>query len=101
MAAPAVDEDEALAARAAAGEEPAFEELVARYQSRVYRLACRLSGSEGHAKDVLQETFLAVHRGIRAFRAESRFSTPTSCLSCAHSQRCPRPTPSPARSPFR
>ena len=75
MAAPAVDEDEALAARAAAGEEPAFEELVARYQARVYRLACRLTGSEGDAKDVLQETFLAVHRGLPAFRGESRFST--------------------------
>jgi RNA polymerase sigma-70 factor, ECF subfamily len=75
MAAPAVDEDEALAARAAAGEEPAFEELVARYQARVYRLACRLTGSEADAKDVLQETFLAVHRGLPAFRADSRFST--------------------------
>jgi len=75
MATPAVDEDEALAARAAAGEEPAFEELVARYQARVYRLACRLTGSEGDAKDVLQETFLAVHRGLPAFRGESRFST--------------------------
>ena len=75
MAAPAVDEDEALAARAAAGEEPAFEELVARYQARVYRLACRLTGSEGDAKDVLQEAFLAVHRGLPAFRADSRFST--------------------------
>jgi hypothetical protein len=39
MTAPAADErDEALAARAAAGEELAFEELVSRYQARVYRL---------------------------------------------------------------
>ncbi len=75
MAAPAADDDEALAARAAAGEEPAFEQLVVRYQARVYRLACRLTGSEGDAKDVLQETFLAVHRGLPAFRADSRFST--------------------------
>ena len=38
MTVPAADEgDEALAARAAAGAEPAFEELVARYQARVYR----------------------------------------------------------------
>jgi RNA polymerase sigma-70 factor (ECF subfamily) len=48
---------------------------VARYQARVYRLACRLTGSEGDAKDVLQEIFLAVHRGLPAFRAEARFST--------------------------
>jgi RNA polymerase sigma-70 factor (ECF subfamily) len=76
MPAPAVEEgDEALAARAAAGEEPAFEELVSRYEARVYRLACRLTGNEGDANDVLQEAFLAVYRGLPGFRAESRFST--------------------------
>jgi len=75
MATPVAEEDEALAARAAAGEEPAFEELVARYQARVYRLACRLTGNEGDAKDVLQETFLAAYRGLPGFRADSRFST--------------------------
>jgi RNA polymerase sigma-70 factor (ECF subfamily) len=76
MAAPAADEgDEALAARAAAGEEPAFETLVSRYEGRVYRLACRLTGDESDARDVLQETFLAAYRGLPAFRGDSRFST--------------------------
>jgi RNA polymerase sigma-70 factor (ECF subfamily) len=76
MAAPAGGEDdEALAARAAAGEELAFEELVSRYQARVYRLACRLTDDEGDAKDVLQEAFLAAYRGLPAFRADARFST--------------------------
>jgi RNA polymerase sigma-70 factor (ECF subfamily) len=76
MAAPAADEDdEALAARAAAGEEPAFEELVRRYRARVYRLACRLAANEADAKDVLQETFLSAYRGLPGFRADARFST--------------------------
>jgi RNA polymerase sigma factor (sigma-70 family) len=76
MAAPAADEaDEALAARAAAGEDSAFEALVCRYEARVYRLACRLTADDADAKDVLQETFLAVYRGLAAFRGESRFST--------------------------
>lgn len=75
MAAPAAEEgDEALAARAAAGDEPAFEALVSRYQARVYRLACRLT-DEADAKDVLQEAFLAAYRGLPAFRGEARFST--------------------------
>lgn len=75
MAAPAAEEgDEALAARAAAGAEPAFEALVSRYQARVYRLACRLT-DEADAKDVLQEAFLAAYRGLPAFRGEARFST--------------------------
>jgi RNA polymerase sigma-70 factor (ECF subfamily) len=76
MAVPAADEaDDALAARAAAGDERAFEQLVSRYQARVYRLACRLTADDGEAKDVLQETFLAAYRGLPSFRGESRFST--------------------------
>lgn len=67
--------DETLAARAAAGDVPAFEEIVARYQARVFRLACRLTGNESDAADVLQETFLRVYRGLGSFRGASRFGT--------------------------
>ncbi len=71
----AVIADETLAAQAAAGDDVAFEELVARFRERVYRLACRLTGDEDEAGDVLQETFLAVCRHLAAFRGDSRFST--------------------------
>lgn len=67
--------DEALAQRAAEGDESAFEALVTRFQERVYRLARRLTGSEGDAEDVLQETFLQAYRGLATFRGEARFST--------------------------
>jgi len=67
--------DEQLAARAAAGDQPAFEAIVLRYQARVYRLAWRLTGNEGDAADAVQETFLRVYRGMASFRAASRFST--------------------------
>src|SRR5574341_760984 len=67
--------DEALAARAVAGDEPAFEDLVRRYQARVYRLAARLTGNDGDAQDALQETFLQVYRNLGGFRREARFST--------------------------
>jgi RNA polymerase sigma-70 factor (ECF subfamily) len=66
--------DEALAARAAAGDDFAFEAIVGRYQARVFRLACRLT-SDTDAPDVLQETFLQVHRHLPSFRGESRFGT--------------------------
>lgn len=67
--------DETLAACAAAGDEAAFEEIVARYQGRVFRLASRLTGNDGDAADVLQDTFLQVYRGLGSFRGESRFGT--------------------------
>jgi RNA polymerase sigma-70 factor (ECF subfamily) len=67
--------DEALAARAAAGDDPAFEDLVIRYQARVFRLARRLTGDDGDAQDALQEAFLQVYRGLPSFRGDARFST--------------------------
>jgi len=66
--------DEALAIDAAAGDDHAFEAIVRRYQGRVFRLAGRLT-SETDAPDVLQDTFLQVHKHLPSFRGESRFST--------------------------
>jgi len=66
--------DETLAARAAAGDDHAFELLVERYQGRIFRLACRLT-SDTDAPDVLQETFLQAYRHLSSFRGESQFGT--------------------------
>ena len=75
MIVPAVESsDETLAARAADGDDAAFETLVRRYQHRVYRLACRLT-SQTDAPDVLQETFLQVYRNLHTFRGDAQFST--------------------------
>jgi RNA polymerase sigma-70 factor (ECF subfamily) len=74
MASMTESSDEALAARAAAGEDTAFETIVERYQARVYRLACRLT-SETEAPDVLQETFLQAYRHLADFRGDAQFRT--------------------------
>lgn len=71
----AIADDEALAARAAAGDGRSLEELVLRFQERVYRLALRLTGDPSDAADVVQETFLAVCRHLGEFRGAARFST--------------------------
>ena len=59
--------DELLAARAATGDDAAFETLVVRYQHRVFRLACRLA-NETDAPDIMQDAFLQVYRHISTFR---------------------------------
>jgi RNA polymerase sigma-70 factor (ECF subfamily) len=66
--------DEALAARAALGDHHAFDEITIRYQSRVYRLACRMVGHDD-APDVMQQAFLSVYRNLASFRNEARFGT--------------------------
>ena len=74
MAVPEDTSDEALATRAALGDNHAFDEITIRYQARVYRLACRLVGVDD-APDVMQEGFLSVYRNLASFRHEARFGT--------------------------
>jgi RNA polymerase sigma-70 factor (ECF subfamily) len=67
--------DEALVARAAAGDVPAFEELVRRYQDRVHNFALRWTGNPADAEEVTQEAFLKAFRALPRFRGDAKFST--------------------------
>jgi RNA polymerase sigma-70 factor, ECF subfamily len=69
--APPADPDLELVRRAQAGEFAAFEELVGRFQNRVYALALRIVGEAHDAEDVTQQTFLSLIEHIRDFRGES------------------------------
>ncbi len=72
----AVDDPDRVEVTAArAGDEAAFERLVARHEGTLYRLARRLLGDEEEALDAVQETFLRIYRGLGAFRGEARFRT--------------------------
>jgi RNA polymerase sigma-70 factor (ECF subfamily) len=53
----------------------AFDELVNRYQSKIYRLARRLTETEEDAEDVLQEAFVKAYKSLGGFKGKSRFST--------------------------
>ena len=57
--------DEVLARRAADGDESAFEELVVRYQDRLYTLALRITLSDADAYDCVQEGLVSAWRGLR------------------------------------
>ena len=65
------DPDRDLVRRAQAGEFAAFEELVGRFQDRVYSLALRILGAAHDAEDAAQQTFLSLIEHIRDFRGES------------------------------
>ena len=68
-------DDAGLVARLQAGEGPAFEELVRRYQHRVFGVAVRMLGNGAEAEEVAQEVFLRAHRAIGEFRGEAKLST--------------------------
>ena len=67
--------DEQLVARAQAGDLPAFEELVQKYQREVYGLACRMVSDPEEAKDLAQQAFLQAFVHIRSFRQDAQFRT--------------------------
>lgn len=70
------DRDETnLLDAARAGDADALEALLARYQSRIYRFSMKMCRDPEDARDVLQDTLLAMARGLGDFRGESAIST--------------------------
>jgi RNA polymerase sigma-70 factor (ECF subfamily) len=68
------DEGE-LVARLRAGDEDAFRALVTMYQARLLRLAQTVVVRRPVAEEVVQETWLAVVRGVDRFEGRSSFKT--------------------------
>lgn len=76
VAAPALPvPDEELVRRAQAGNNEAFEELVRRYERKVYNITYRLMGNEQDASEALQDAFLRAYRFIHKFQFKSSFFT--------------------------
>ena len=67
--------DQELVERILAKDVQAFNELVSRYENKVYRLAIKLTRNETLAEEVLQEVFLRVYEKLHTFRGESQFSS--------------------------
>lgn len=69
------DDVDELIEEAKAGDHDAFEELVRQTYTDTYTLAFRLVGDEEDARDVVQETYLRAHKGLKRFRGDAQFST--------------------------
>ena len=67
--------DERLLAAARAGDKQALEALLERHQEQVYRFGMKMCRDPEDARDVLQDTLLAMARSVRDFRGASSLST--------------------------
>jgi RNA polymerase sigma-70 factor (ECF subfamily) len=64
-----------LIIRAQNGNISAFEELIYNYDKKVLALAMKYVKNEDDAKDIYQDVFIRVFRGLKKFQFKSEFST--------------------------
>ncbi|MEP6915923.1 MAG: sigma-70 family RNA polymerase sigma factor [Acidobacteriota bacterium] len=70
-----IDADSDLISRAAAGDPSAFQALVERHRSMVYRVAYQFAGNHHDAEDIAQEVFIKVYRSLDRFRQDAQLSS--------------------------
>src|SRR5215831_11577432 len=70
-----IDDEAAIVAQARQGDAKAFNELLRRYERKIFRLAMHITQNREDAEDVLQETFLRAYEHLDQFQGQSKFYT--------------------------
>lgn len=71
----AAKSDRDIVALARAGEEPAYRELIRRYERPIFSLLYRMVRDRELAEDLAQETFVKALNAIESYRPEFKFSS--------------------------
>lgn len=69
------DPDFSLVCASQKGDKAAFENLVAKYQNRIFNMLLRFISDYEMALDLSQETFLRAYQSLGSFKGESAFFT--------------------------
>ncbi len=77
VAPPANDpqEEQKLVKRARTGDLEAYDELVGRYQERIYATVYQMTANHEDANDLAQETFIKAFQALQSFKGDSSFFT--------------------------
>ena len=67
--------DADLIEQAQAGDEAAFQELIERYKTRIASIAYQVLGNYEDARDVAQEVFIKLYKGLGSFDPRKKFFT--------------------------
>jgi len=67
--------DSVLIERFRNGSIEAFEEIVSRYESKVFNLAMRFTRNQEDAEEVLQDVFTTIYKKLAGFEGKSAFSS--------------------------
>jgi RNA polymerase sigma-70 factor (ECF subfamily) len=68
-------EDLDLVQRAQQGDLSAYDELVRRYQERIYATVYHMTANHEDAGDLAQETFIKAYQALKSFKGDSSFYT--------------------------
>src|SRR5437879_9865734 len=68
-------EDSQLVKRARTGEMEAYDELVRRYQERIYATIYHMTSNHEDANDLAQEAFIKAYHALKSFKGGSSFYT--------------------------
>ena len=71
----APSEDIELVRRAKLGDGPAYEDLVRKYQERIYATVYHMTANHEDANDLAQETFIKAYTALKSFKGDSSFYT--------------------------
>jgi RNA polymerase sigma-70 factor (ECF subfamily) len=69
------EDEHVLVAAAKRGDASAFEELVNRYENKIFRLTKNITGNQEDAEDAMQDAFLKAYSHLDGFQGDSRFYT--------------------------
>ena len=69
------EDEHLLVAAAKKGDAAAFEELVNRYEEKIFRLTRNITGNREDAEDAMQDAFLKAYSHLQDFHGDSRFYT--------------------------
>ena len=68
-------EEQVLVRRAKDGDLPAYDELIQRYQERIYATVYHMTANHEDANDLAQETFIKAFKALHSFKGDSSFYT--------------------------
>ena len=68
-------EEDALVRRAQRGDLAAYDELVRRYQERIYATVYHMTSNHEDANDLAQESFIKGYQALKSFKGGSSFYT--------------------------
>jgi RNA polymerase sigma-70 factor (ECF subfamily) len=90
------DEDFELVQAINNGRTDLFQELIEKYQQKIYNFGMRMCGESRDAEDLVQETFLNIFRYLNGFRYETRFKNwmyRVATTTCLKAKRKPKHAP--------